>query len=439
MCGIAGIINTRPRKFDYSTFCTLGIANDIRGGDSCGIFIDKQVDYGVKDNKYFSDFFLENDIINTTDVTQIALLHCRKASIGNISIETAQPVVITNGNNVIDFVLMHNGTIHNYKELAKEYIPDMDITNMTDSQVLAHIIYHTGYEVLSKYNGTAALAIVDYRHKEPKTLLFHGASKKNTYSKEAEEERPLCYCINKYTQELIFSSIGIYLCALRPECTAYHVPYNKLCVFTGKALKVIDEIDRSSCIQTTTYNSRSMYTMYECTPFCYNAYISVDVENDLYTYNKELLHGEYTLTKFGKVIENNEKYDYSDTYYFFNGVALKDKKSFTFLESMLKKSNLPIYKFALKFNQVIRFLSINQLLPGRSVWYQVHQGKSCFQAYTGIYRPLGSLNIYEFKNGTKVHSAYAKSYLTYDEYKTIYQYDNIDFKQLEKLCMSLMK
>ena len=36
MCGIWGIVNTRPRKFDYTTFCTLGIANDTRGGDSCG-------------------------------------------------------------------------------------------------------------------------------------------------------------------------------------------------------------------------------------------------------------------------------------------------------------------------------------------------------------------------------------------------------------------
>ena len=39
MCGIAGIINKTPREFDYSTFCTLGIANDARGGDSCGVFM----------------------------------------------------------------------------------------------------------------------------------------------------------------------------------------------------------------------------------------------------------------------------------------------------------------------------------------------------------------------------------------------------------------
>ena len=40
MCGLAGILRTKKAKFDYQTFCTLGIANDSRGGDSCGVFID---------------------------------------------------------------------------------------------------------------------------------------------------------------------------------------------------------------------------------------------------------------------------------------------------------------------------------------------------------------------------------------------------------------
>ena len=40
MCGLFGLVGKHSRSFDYSTFCTLGIANDSRGGDSCGIFID---------------------------------------------------------------------------------------------------------------------------------------------------------------------------------------------------------------------------------------------------------------------------------------------------------------------------------------------------------------------------------------------------------------
>ena len=58
MCGIAGIINKTPRNFDYSTFCTLGISNDTRGGDSCGIFIYGKYECVVIDDKFFSYFFL---------------------------------------------------------------------------------------------------------------------------------------------------------------------------------------------------------------------------------------------------------------------------------------------------------------------------------------------------------------------------------------------
>jgi hypothetical protein len=57
----------------------------------------------------------------------VALGHCRKASVGKVSIETAQPVVIENENGDVDYVLIHNGTIYNYRELAQKYIPDMNI------------------------------------------------------------------------------------------------------------------------------------------------------------------------------------------------------------------------------------------------------------------------------------------------------------------------
>lgn len=47
MCGIFSIINSKPRKFDYTTFCVLGVNNDSRGGDSCGVFIDGLWEVGV--------------------------------------------------------------------------------------------------------------------------------------------------------------------------------------------------------------------------------------------------------------------------------------------------------------------------------------------------------------------------------------------------------
>ena len=98
MCGIAGIITKTPRVFDYSTFCTLGIANDARGGDSCGVFIDGRYEYGTEDTKLFSNYFLSSDLLDNTNKAMVAMVHCRKASVGKISKETAQPVVLTDKN-----------------------------------------------------------------------------------------------------------------------------------------------------------------------------------------------------------------------------------------------------------------------------------------------------------------------------------------------------
>ena len=57
MCGIAGIISTEPTKFNINHFNILGTLNDERGGDSCGIFIDKKYQYGIKDTKQLTIYF----------------------------------------------------------------------------------------------------------------------------------------------------------------------------------------------------------------------------------------------------------------------------------------------------------------------------------------------------------------------------------------------
>ena len=129
MCGIAGILRTKKAKFDYQTFCTLGIANDSRGGDSCGVFIDGETEYGTFKEKYFQDFFQDSKVINAAidKKINISLVHCRKASVGVVSEKTAQPVVLRDKAGNVRFVLLHNGTIWNYEELAKKYIPNIDI------------------------------------------------------------------------------------------------------------------------------------------------------------------------------------------------------------------------------------------------------------------------------------------------------------------------
>ena len=105
MCGIFGIINKKVSKFDLGAFCTLGVNNDSRGGDSCGIFIDGWVEYGVNNLKLFKNFMTTSKLLKAIGKCSIALGHCRKASIGSVNVENAQPIIIKNNNN-IDFVLI---------------------------------------------------------------------------------------------------------------------------------------------------------------------------------------------------------------------------------------------------------------------------------------------------------------------------------------------
>ena len=179
MCGLYGIINREKTTFRRDVFTILGIANDRRGGDSCGVFIDGEVEYGIGKNALFEDFFWNSKLINNTEKCQIVLGHDRKASVGAVTVEKAHPILIKNNKGEVDFVLIHNGTLHNYESLAKKYIPDIDCSKYSDSQVLALILYHKGFDVLSEYNGGAAFVAVDYRSGKPVTYLFKGASKNN--------------------------------------------------------------------------------------------------------------------------------------------------------------------------------------------------------------------------------------------------------------------
>ena len=161
MCGIFGIVNKDYSNFNKSIFNTLGIANDTRGGDSCGIFIDGKSEYGIGKEKFYEDFFLGSNLLKDTTKCHVAFGHCRKTSVGTTSLKTAQPVIITEDDQV-KYVLMHNGTIYNYEDLAKKYIPDVDIKGMSDSQVMARIFYYKGYDVLDEYIGGAVFVIYDY-------------------------------------------------------------------------------------------------------------------------------------------------------------------------------------------------------------------------------------------------------------------------------------
>lgn len=442
MCGIAGIINKSPRVFDYSGFCTLGIANDSRGGDSCGVFIDGKYDYGVKDLKLFQDFFIGTDFLDNIKESKIALLHCRKASVGNVSLETAQPVIIKDSEGTVKFVVLHNGTIYNYKELAEKYIPDIDIKDMTDSQVMARIFYYAGYDVLEEYNGGAVFAIVDYREDEPRTFLFKGASKKSSYTTTVEDERPLYYTIDADKEEMIFSSIYQYLYAIRRDSKVYICPENQLIEFTGKVFTLVRKVDRSKCTQTKEFVHKSPVSRYiddydfgDYYGRGYSNYITTDIEKNLYSKNDKLLHGIVLTNKWGRISKRPIK---GETYemWFFRGVPLKNKECFRFLTLLEKKSKLPIKDFGSLFENVIRFLSIDGIYKESGLWYKAITPTRRIE-FTGKYQPVGCITCVTIDKGVKISSGYnTEGSSSYDIVNRKYI---INFDEVEKGCGQLMK
>lgn len=397
MCGIFGIITPKPRKLDLRAFCVLGVNNDSRGGDSCGIFIDKKYEYGVNENKLFYSFFPKSRLLDTVTHAQIALGHCRKASVGAINAANAQPVVIKGEDGEVKFVLIHNGTIINYQELAKKYIPNVDVKGMTDSQVMARIIYHSGFGVLGEYLGAGAFVMVDYREGEPQVYFFKGESKSTPYATTTIVERPL-FC-SYSTTEFLFSSIMDYLKALRPGREVLTITPNKLLQLKDGKLYKVGEYDRSKLWQakstySTGYDTHS-YPPTVCNntrgtednwtyPSSYtDKYFDdiVDMGSDgVYYINNVRAHGVYWVDAMGNI--EREKKTGTIQVAFFKGVLLKNSSCFSFLNKFAKDLGGSQEDLLMTFPELVHFLSPIPYKNHRGQWVIADTPTTSF-LYTG--------------------------------------------------------
>ena len=411
MCGLYGIINREKTTFRRDVFTILGIANDRRGGDSCGVFIDGEVEYGIGKNALFEDFFWNSKLINNTEKCQIVLGHDRKASVGAVTVEKAHPILIKNNKGEVDFVLIHNGTLHNYESLAKKYIPDIDCSKYSDSQVLALILYHKGFDVLSEYNGGAAFVAVDYRSGKPVTYLFKGASKNNSLSKEETEERPLYFTFN--TEYLVFSSIPSCLCALYDD--VYEATNNYVYQYIDGKIYLYKTVDRSKCQQTKEYavcNNNGYWN--NSINFTYMQY---DEHKNIYTDDSKKslpLQGKQKITSYSRILEPNSKIVVTEylkvyTIFFFNGIPFSDKFSYNIVNKAFKKSGMDINDFIRKNEVFVRFHSVSK---------QFFEGSECKEAvsefghkpFTGNLPILGKTVVREYINGKVSGTKYCNNY-----------------------------
>lgn len=471
MCGIFGIINKKSSKFDSTTFNVLGINNDSRGGDSCGVFIDGRYEYGVGKLKYFEDFYKVSKVISSTKECEIALGHDRRASIGDIDEKTAQPVVLRDKKGTVKFVVIHNGTIYNYKELAKKYIPGVKIDGLTDSQVMARIFYYKGYEVLDEYNGGSVFVIVDYRQPDPMILFFKGESRKYDYlNSVVAEERPFYFIEDKKNGSLVFSSISKYLTALRPGTEVLTVSGNQLVRYDREDGKLYlkRKVNRSKQCQARPVvreNNYSNYRRYDGYTSYYQkssdkqdkedtksgttlasnfstwnrSYIINDPLSNKYfdPIDKKPLHGLRTISRYGRLIKDNETISSQDSYdvWFFHGVALASKDRFKFLEYFKKKTKLTDKSFYEKYEELIRYISFDQLFKHKGLLMKAI-GVNNSTTYTGEFQMIGSSNRNRFKNGEPEGINFYTDFMKPLDLLE----DSEDFKinQMNRICKSLM-
>lgn len=376
MCGLFGIITTKPTKLDKKAFNVLGIENDTRGGDSCGIFIDGQVEYGVNENKYYSNFFKNSNLLKNTKKCSIALGHCRKASVGVINEMTAQPVVLTDDDGKVEFVVMHNGTIYNYKELAQKYIPEINITGLTDSQVMARIFYYKGYDVLNEYYGGAVFVIVDYREKEPKILLWKGASKQNNACLTKTEERPFKFTVSN--NKFIFSSLSTYLEVFSDDVVYTLVPNNLIEVSEGDVYSVA-EYKRDDVTQSSYYPKSTSYYAEPDVFYSESYYCDTrdpfrnKIENNtkettktsiekltitdcgIYEIGGQPAHGIYNVDSNGNIVK--EKNNNTLTLHFWDGVLLYNIQAYAYFKNACRHYDMLTTEVKYTMGEVLNYLS----------------------------------------------------------------------------------
>lgn len=323
-CGIWAF-HGHPKYFNKDKFNILGMFNESRGGDACGVASDKY-------HKTFSDAFYRNyfdAIPNFIDlpISNYYLGHTRATSANNLiskyKNEYSQPFKLLNSASVG----VHNGTLYNNDELLSKYdVPKhfklgKETFSPNDSQILLYtLLYLKDTSILTEYEGAAATIWFD---DITKTLnFFHGKSL--AIGNKLEEERPLFILKSKKNAFIWLSSIKESLEALCIlDSVIEEVPHNIL--FTYKDGIEINQvlIDRNNCKQTKTYvssyvnnyhrrqNFGNSYNNFHLGSYCddwINEQYNIEFE---FPSNKVEKNTSFTLNPVSKVpvknINNNDK------------------------------------------------------------------------------------------------------------------------------------
>ena len=276
MCGIFGYAGKSYKQFNKLKFDILGIYNDSRGGDSCGVSTDGEIYYGASIGmKHYKDFLVEKNYLPPTKFP-VVIGHTRKSSHGIVNENNAHPFGfgLNEEFDSYEFIGVHNGTLYNHDDLAKENNIEVNIYNTLhlgnkqfvrskiDSEILLECIYRTkSFKVLSEYTGGAALLFTDTT-KSNVLYAFHGASA--TYSGgKIEEERPLFY-YRENKNSLYISSLAESLIAIGGVLneTIFEFDCNVVYKITNGDIDNAEKINisRNKAFQRKIYNHNNYTT-----------------------------------------------------------------------------------------------------------------------------------------------------------------------------------
>lgn len=237
LCGLFGYVGTEaPNIWKLHI---LGLANQERGKDSCGLYWNNGVVRGVNSDSLYYKMMQKYNFLDHNGVDYVAIGHTRSKTVGAATLKNAHPFEIVkykkeNSEDDLEVVLVgaHNGTLDNHEELAEKYK-----TNIKHCEVDSHALFEIlaggkkNHTVLSEYIGAASLLFTNPKY--PDTLyVWRGESRLDDYAKVEEEERPLFYY--ETGTGFYFSSLEESLFAIGGSKSCVHeVPANTLMKIKG--------------------------------------------------------------------------------------------------------------------------------------------------------------------------------------------------------------
>lgn len=254
MCGLAGFYPKKGKKVNINKLYLLGIINEDRGTDSCGLSIADTRFTGTNLEKKARDFIASEfeNIEKIPLLNKPCIFHTRKGTIGTYNVNNCHPFVYKSSDGLNHFSLAHNGTLSNMYDIKREFLKDVE---NVDEQL--HIDSHYLAMSLGRaLSGKADEADVLKFYKGYAALLYYtnNCFKAWKGANNDTEERPLYYV--ETPSGWYFSSIknALYLVFDRLY-KVQEVQNNELLTFHNYALEKSEIIVRNHEEKTTYYNN----------------------------------------------------------------------------------------------------------------------------------------------------------------------------------------